>query len=193
MVSVILNLIFRDLVFFYVQMLTAWLPDRPLVFRFRGCLVRPLFKKCGKDFQLGRGVRMLKLERITIGEHVYIAEGCWLGGSAGLNLGDEVMLGPRCLLATANHTFKRGSARYGGSVKAGVRIGRGTWLGAHVVVTPGVEIGSGVAIGANAVVTRNVPDGMIAGGVPARVLRTVEGSSLDADIITGTTDCVKGN
>lgn len=53
-----------------------------------------------------------------------------------------------------------------------VRIGARTWIGQNVVVLPGVTIGRHCVIAANSVVRQDVPDYSIAGGAPARVLRT---------------------
>jgi acetyltransferase-like isoleucine patch superfamily enzyme len=55
-----------------------------------------------------------------------------------------------------------------------VRIGSNCWFGANCVVTGGVEIGERAVIGANSVVTRDIPAGVIAAGVPAKVLREIE-------------------
>ncbi len=58
-----------------------------------------------------------------------------------------------------------------GIVKSPVRIGPDCWLGTKVTITRGVRIGRGAVIGANAVVTRDVPDHVVAAGVPARIIR----------------------
>jgi acetyltransferase-like isoleucine patch superfamily enzyme len=54
-----------------------------------------------------------------------------------------------------------------------VTIGTGAFLAAKSFVTMGTTIGDGALIGANAVVTRDVPPGVVAAGVPARVVRTL--------------------
>jgi len=53
--------------------------------------------------------------------------------------------------------------------RAPVRIGAGTWVGSGAVVM--ADVGRNTVIGAGAVVTRPIPDGVVAAGVPARVLK----------------------
>lgn len=53
----------------------------------------------------------------------------------------------------------------------GIRLGENVWLGTGAKVLDGVRIGRDVVVGANAVVTDDLPDGAIAAGVPARVIR----------------------
>ena len=50
-------------------------------------------------------------------------------------------------------------------------IGDNVWIGINVTVLKGVHIGEGAVIAAGAVVTRNIPMGVLAGGVPAKVIR----------------------
>lgn len=47
------------------------------------------------------------------------------------------------------------------------------WLGGGVIVCPGVTIGHDTVVGAGAVVARDLPAGVIAAGVPARILREI--------------------
>lgn len=56
-----------------------------------------------------------------------------------------------------------------------VDIGPDVWIGGHVVVLSGVRIGAGSVVGAVAVVTRDVPEGAVVVGVPARVVRYRKG------------------
>jgi len=48
------------------------------------------------------------------------------------------------------------------------------WLGGGVIVCPGVSIGENTVVGAGAVVTRDLPSGVVAAGVPARVIREID-------------------
>ena len=154
-----------------VQILTNWIPDMPVTCRFRGFLCGLFFKKCGQNFQCGSHVRFLCPWGIEIGDNVYIAAGSWISGTESLVLKDEVVIGPYVIIATADHTFKDSSVRFGGSVRAPVEVGRGSWIASHVVVTPGVIIGKGCLIAAGAVVTKSIPDNVVAGGVPAKIIK----------------------
>lgn len=158
--------------FTLVSSLTGFLPDFTPCLRFRGWLVRLCFSSCGRNFQLASNVKILFTTRIEVGRDVYIAPGCWLQGVGGISLGDEVMLGPYTVLASNNHTKVNGSYRFGAGASAPIRLGRGAWTGAHVVVTAGCTIGDGAAIAAGAVVTQDVPADTVAGGVPARVIQS---------------------
>ena len=56
---------------------------------------------------------------------------------------------------------------------APIRIGRRVWIGANVVITKGVTIGDNSVIAAGAVVTRDIPANVVAGGVPAKVIKEI--------------------
>ena len=94
--------------------------------------------------------------------------------------GQEIVLGDNCLLAQfvsligANHSYVRGMPirdQSWNNVGGGVRIGDDVWIGAHAVILPGVTIGAGSIIAAGAVVTTDIPEFVVAGGVPARVIK----------------------
>jgi acetyltransferase-like isoleucine patch superfamily enzyme len=57
---------------------------------------------------------------------------------------------------------------------APTRIGRGVWLGARVVVLKGVTIGDNTVVAANSVVTKDLPNNVLAGGNPARVIQPIQ-------------------
>lgn len=153
----------------FVQLLTNWLPENRVAIQIRGYLARPFLGKCGKNLQLARHVTFLNSSGIKVGDNVYIATGCWIDGIGGLTIEDEVALSPFVVITTTSHCFKDNSVRFGGSRRRSVKIGKGTWVAAHVVIT-GAKIGSGAIVGANSVVTKDLPDNVFAGGVPARVI-----------------------
>lgn len=153
-----------------VGLLTNWLPDNRATLSLRGLLAKPFIRRCGRGFQLGRDVTLLNSHRLELGNHVYIAKGSWLNALGGLVLEDEVVLGPYVVISTLQHVFQKGSVRFGGGISGPVRIGRGSWLAAHVSVKCGVTVGKGNLVAANAAVKSDTPDGVIVGGVPAKIV-----------------------
>lgn len=158
----------------FVLLLTNWLPDNVLFLRLRGWLARPFLGSCGANFRLGRNNTFYNPAAIHIGRDVYIAHGCWFMGGAQIQVGDEVLFGPYCVVVSSNHTRLDGSFRYGEPDKLPISIGRGCWVAAHVTITGGSRIGDGALIAAGAVVAGEFPPDAMIGGVPARVLKGVE-------------------
>lgn len=153
---------------------TMWWPDNRITIRVRGLLHRPFIRKCGWNFQIATGVSLLNTHKIEIGNDVYIGPHAWLNGLGGLVLEDEVVIGPYVTMSSLTHCYKDGSFRFGGARSAPVRIGHGSWLAAHVSVAYGTTIGPGCLIAANSAVTKDIPPGVIAGGVPAEVVEKCE-------------------
>ena len=159
-----------DVPLWFVRLVTGWWPDFGPFPRMRGALSAPFIARCGRGFAIGRDVTLLAADRLSIGDRVYLAKGTWLNAFGGVSIDDEVMVGPYVVIASSNHGFRDGSCRFGGTHPAPVHIGRGSWLGSHVVVAAGVSIGRGNLVGANAVVTKATPDNVFVGGIPAKVL-----------------------
>jgi len=153
-----------------VMLLTAWLPDLIPVLRFRGCLLRPAFKRCGRNLQVARSVTVAFSSNIEIGRDVFLGYCTWLHASTGMVIEDEVQFGPFSVAITGNHGLRGESYRWARGSNAPIRIGRGSWISAHAVITGGVSVGRGALVAAGAVVTQDVADFSIVGGVPARVL-----------------------
>ena len=109
---------------------------------------------------------------IRVGRDVFINHNCTLNDIGGITIGDEVLIGPRVSLITSGHpidpAFRRRQI-----VAAPIAIQRGVWLCTGATVLDGVTVGEDSVVAAGAVVTRDVPAGMVVGGVPARVLRSV--------------------
>jgi len=152
-----------------VRVLTNWWPDNRATVKIRGAMYRPFFKKCGANFALCKNVTFTNLHNIEIGEAVYIATGAWLNGLGGLVIEDKVQISPYVVIDTCVHVFVDDVVT-DCSITGSVKIGRGTWLASHVVVRAGVTIGSGVLVAGNAAVVKDVPDNVMVGGVPAKVI-----------------------
>ncbi|MGH2454189.1 MAG: acyltransferase [bacterium] len=111
---------------------------------------------------------------VTIGPDTHIQPRSQVMGFTGsIRIGRGVQVAPNCAMYSYDHGFAPGEAirRQPLSTRGGIVIDDEAWLGVGVIVLDGVSIGRGAVVGAGSVVTRDVPEGAIAVGVPARVLR----------------------
>lgn len=114
---------------------------------------------------------------LTIGNDVNIEQGVHIVCQGKVDIEDEVSITPYCVIVDTEHPFDdpdrppKIGARLNSNENSHVRIGRGSFIGAHSIILPGVEIGRGCVIGAGSVVTRSVPEYCLVSGAPARIVR----------------------
>lgn len=108
---------------------------------------------------------------ILLGNGCVLSRGVHLVAMDGITIGEGTMIGEYTSIRDANHSRSESLAiRDAGHTAAAIRIGKEVWIGRGVAVLSGVTIGDGATIGANAVVTRDVPPGSVVVGVPAKPL-----------------------
>lgn len=110
---------------------------------------------------------------VHFGNNVYANFGLTAVDDGHIYVGDNVMFGPHVTIATANHPISPEHRRRGLQYNKDIRIGNNVWIGAGAVIVPGVSIGADSVIGAGAVVTSDIPEGVVAVGVPCRVIRRI--------------------
>jgi acetyltransferase-like isoleucine patch superfamily enzyme len=113
---------------------------------------------------------------IRIGRDSLIGEYNILRGQGGITIGDRVYTAPGVQILAVNHVFCDPSRPIveQGITAEGIAIEDDAWIGAGAIITDGVHIGRGAVVAAGAVVTADVPAHTVVGGVPARVLKTIE-------------------
>lgn len=117
----------------------------------------PFYTDCGKN--------------IHFGKRVFINAGCKFQDQGGIYIGDDVLIGHNCMIATLNHV--EDPDRRGDMTAAPVRIGNKVWIGANVTILQGVTIGDGAIVAAGAVVTKDVVPRTVVVGVPAKHLKNI--------------------
>lgn len=127
----------------------------------------------GDDTMLFDRVRLLLGDadtKLVIGNRVGVNLGAYLSGEGGLQIDDDVLIGPYAMLLSAGHEIHSRNLLISRSkiVGAPIRICQGAWVGAGAIILPGVCVGEGAVVGAGAVVVSDVPPFSIVVGNPAR-------------------------
>lgn len=140
-----------------------------------GCYLR----RAGYGFATGPNSRVLQHvmiyypERLRLGSDVGIAAGCQINAAGGIDIGDDVLIGPGCHIWSQNHRIEgRRVIREQAYERKRVVLGRDVWLGAGTIVLPGVTIAEGTVVAAGAVVTKDTEPYSLVAGVPARKIRS---------------------
>ena len=110
---------------------------------------------------------------IEVGKNFFANYNCSLIDVAKIKIGDNCMLAPNVAIYTAGHPVHPVSRNSAYEYGKEVTIGDNVWLGGNTVVCPCVHIGSNVVIGAGSVVTKDIPSGVVAVGVPCKILREI--------------------
>jgi len=109
---------------------------------------------------------------IRVGHNVFVNQNCTFYDLGGLDIGDDVMIGPNVNIITAGHPLEP-SQRRAITIGKPIVIERNVWIATGATIVGGVTIGENSVVAAGSVVTRNVPPNMLVGGNPARVIRAI--------------------
>ncbi|MBE4605627.1 acyltransferase [Vibrio navarrensis] len=160
---------FSHQLFFNVGMqLFQVLPDNNFGNKIRGNFAGLFFKKKGRNLLISKSVGILYPQNISVGDDVFFGFNCWINAQGGLNVENEVMLGPFVALSTSNHTSTGESFRFGEHSLKSVKIGSGSWLGAHVTVTAGSDIPPFCLIAAGSTIVGKIERSGLYVGAPAK-------------------------
>lgn len=110
---------------------------------------------------------------ITIGDNFYANHNCTILDGAKVTFGNNVFIAPNVVFTTAGHAIDREQRAKGLEIALPITVGDDVWIGTNVSVLPEVSIGSNTIIGAGSVVNKDIPDGVIAAGVPCKVIRRI--------------------
>jgi len=111
-------------------------------------------------------------KHIRIGKNVFINHGCSFLDMGGIQIEDNVLIGPKVNIITENHPIDPRN-RKSLDLKP-VLIKKNAWIGASSTVLPGVTIGENAIIAAGAVVSKDVDANTIVGGIPAKRIKEIE-------------------
>jgi acetyltransferase-like isoleucine patch superfamily enzyme len=163
--------------------------------------MRPRFANWGRRSRIEHSAKLQAPYLINVGSDVHICEHAWLnakddrgdgtptmhigsgsyiGRFAHINawqevrIGQNVLIADRVFISDVDHNFQHHDipiCYQGDSFLGPVTLNDGCWIGIGAVILPGVSIGRNSVVAANAVVTRSVPERVVVGGVPAKIIR----------------------
>ena len=113
---------------------------------------------------------------IEIGAGCFLNRGTMIAAQRKVTIGDHVMFANGCFVGDAEHRFDDPELPVtwqGFTSKGPVTIGSNCWFGVHCAVASGITIGERCVVGANSVVTKDLEPATISAGAPARVIRRI--------------------
>jgi acetyltransferase-like isoleucine patch superfamily enzyme len=112
--------------------------------------------------------------QVVLGNRVRIGRNTVVVAANSIDIGNHVLIAEHCSIRDSDHQIDPDDRRYEKSVPTSpVRIGADCWLGAGVRILRGTELGAGAIVGANAVVRGKIPARSVAVGAPARVVKQI--------------------
>jgi acetyltransferase-like isoleucine patch superfamily enzyme len=113
-------------------------------------------------------------DEIRVGQNVFVNQNCTFYDLGGLAIGDDVMIGPNVSLITSGHPLEP-SQRRTATIGKPIVIEKNVWIAAGAIVIGGVTVGENSVVAAGSVVTKDIPPNCLAGGNPARIIRSIHG------------------
>lgn len=153
-------------------------------------LLRKIIKSSSKKVNhlLARRLKRLEMgfdychgdrKRLHLGKKVSTANTVFNTRSGSIYVGDYVIFGHNCMVLTGRHDFYKGKRKrlLGNAIsevpKEGydIIIGKGCWISSGSIILGGVTIGDNSIVAAGSVVTKDVPEGTLVCGIPAKIKR----------------------
>lgn len=155
--------------------------DFPGLMWFRLMTLRS-FVTIGRGTIIGKGLYLVQPHGLlsgylSIGTDTRLNHRVEIDYSGGVRIGNNVWISQNVLIETHDHVIDDGPKENWKIEAKPLEIADEAWIGANAIILPGTgRIGRGAIVGAGAVVTSEVPDGAVAVGSPARVIRIRNGS-----------------
>jgi len=160
----------------FARYLPQYLPNGHECKKIRGFICRYIFRKSGRNINVKRGVHFGTGRDVEIGNNSDIGLNAYItgiGAGGELIIGDNVIMGPEVVILTLGHYYNdiNTPINQQGYFATKVIIEDDVWIGTRVIILPGVKIGKGSIVGAGAVITKDVPPYTVVGGVPAKIIK----------------------
>jgi acetyltransferase-like isoleucine patch superfamily enzyme len=153
-----------------------------------GCRILARSFRAGRLLYVGYGTTVgfggttTSTAHVRIGDRVTIGQFAILNANYPLTIGDGVGTGSYLAIWTHGYHFGHGPLNGSRPTYAPVTVGNNVWLGFQVTILPGATIGDDTMIAAGAVVSGVIPPRVLAGGVPAKVKKSIDVSPVDDEV-----------
>ncbi|ASN03560.1 maltose acetyltransferase domain-containing protein [Virgibacillus necropolis] len=140
----------------------------------RTLLLKELFGSSGDVLGVEPSFRCDYGYNIHVGENFYANFDCVILDVCEVRIGDNCAMAPGVHIYTATHPIDPYERIKGPEYGKPVTIGDNVWIGGRAVINPGVTVGNNVVVAAGAIVTKDVPDNVVVGGNPAKVIKHID-------------------
>lgn len=107
-----------------------------------------------------------------IGKNVFINFDCVFLDLGGITIEDNVQIAPKVSLLTESHPLNPSERQ--SLIQKPIHIKKNAWIGANATILQGVTIGENAVVAAGSVVTKDVPDNVVVGGIPAKIIKEIK-------------------
>ncbi|MFE7083375.1 maltose acetyltransferase domain-containing protein [Priestia megaterium] len=136
-------------------------------------LLKELFGSIGNDISIEPTFRCDYGYNIYVGDNFYANFDCVFLDVCEIKIGDNCFIAPGVHIYTATHPLDTEERISGAEFGKSVKIGDNVWIGGRSVINPGIKVGNNVVVASGSVVTKNVPDNVVVGGNPARIIKHI--------------------
>ncbi|MCZ0703700.1 maltose O-acetyltransferase [Natronobacillus azotifigens] len=137
----------------------------------RTSLLKDLLASTGDNVFMEPNIRFDYGSNTYVGENFYANFDCTILDVCEVRFGDNCMLAPGVQIYTATHPLDPTERNSGKEFAKPITVGDNVWIGGSSIINPGVTVGNNVVIASGSVVVKDVPDNVVVGGNPAKVIK----------------------
>lgn len=137
-------------------------------------LLKELFGSTGEYIHIEPDFKCNYGYNIHIGDNFYAGYNCVILDNAKVTIGDNCILSPQVGIYTLAYPINSEKRIAGYEYAEPITVGNNVWIGGGTVINAGVTIGNDVVILPGSVITSDIPQGVTAGGNPARIIKEID-------------------
>lgn len=129
-------------------------------------------------FEIGEGTKVVgpieSVGKLTVGKNCWIGKNLKVNGIGTVTIGDNCDIAPEVTFQTGGHEIGTAERRAGIGCVFHQTVGNGTWIGGRSTILNNTNIGNSCVVAGCACVTKDVPDNVLVGGIPAKIIRSLD-------------------